>query len=58
MEGTVLRGREGRALAFENVAAGRQRSQQEALERKIEELQTVIGEQAVEIRFLRKLSKM
>jgi transposase len=46
------------ALAFENGAAGRQRSHEEALERKIEELQTVIGEQAVEIRFLKKLSKM
>jgi transposase len=46
------------ALEFENGVSGRQRNQQEALERQIEELQTVIGEQAVEIRFLKKLSKM
>ena len=46
------------ALEFENGSTGRQRSQQDALERQIEELQTVIGEQAVEIRFLKKLSKM
>lgn len=45
------------ALAFENGAGGQQRTQQAALERRIEELQTVIGEQAVEIRFLKKLSK-
>ena len=46
------------ALEFENGSTGRQRSQQDALGRQIEELQTVIGEQAVEIRFLKKLSKM
>ena len=45
------------ALEFDGEAAIRQRSQQEALERKIEELQTVIGEQVVEIRFLKKLSR-
>ena len=41
------------ALEFDGEAAIRQRIQQEALERKIEELQTVIGEQVVEIRFLK-----
>ena len=46
------------ALEFENGSMGRQRSLEAALERQIEELQTVIGEQAVEIRFLKKLSKM
>lgn len=46
------------ALEFENGTAGRNRSQQEALERQIEDLQKVIGEQTVEIRFLKKLSKM
>ncbi len=45
------------ALEFDGEAAIRQRSQQEALERKIEELQTVIGEQVVEIRSLKKLSR-
>ena len=42
------------ALEFDGEAAIRQRSQQEALERKIEELQTVIGEQVVEISVLKK----
>jgi hypothetical protein len=45
-------------MNFENGASAGQRSQQEALERQIEELQKVIGEQAVEIRFLKKLSKL
>ena len=44
------------AMNFENGAG--HRGQQEALEQQIEELQKVIGEQAVEIRFLKKLSKM
>jgi transposase len=49
----------GRAgLEFDNGAAGRHRGQQEALERQIEDLQKVIGEQTVEIRFLKRLSKM
>jgi len=39
------------AMNFENGASVRQGSQQKALERQIEELQKVIGEQAVEIRF-------
>ena len=46
------------AMNFENGASAGQRSQQEALERQLEELQKVIGEQAVEIRFLKKLSKL
>jgi hypothetical protein len=43
------------ALAFE----GRQGSggQKAALEREVEELQKLIGEQAVEIRFLKRLSR-
>lgn len=43
------------ALAFEK--GGGARSEREAFEAQIEELQKVIGEQAVEIRFLKKLSK-
>ena len=43
-------------MNFENGAG--HRSQQEALEQQLEELQKVIGEQAIEIRFLKKLSKM
>ncbi len=43
------------ALAFEG--GGASKSEREAFEAQIEELQKVIGEQAVEIRFLKKLSK-
>jgi len=44
------------ALAFEG--GGASRSERDALAGQIEELQKVIGEQAVEIRFLKKLSKV
>ena len=48
----------GRAgLNFENGTAS-SRSREEALQQQIEELEKVIGQQAVEIRFLKKLSKM
>ena len=45
------------ALNFENGTTA-SRSQEEALQQQIEELEKVIGQQAVEIRFLKKLSKM
>lgn len=43
------------ALAFENGLASR--TERLALEGQIEELQKVIGEQAVEIRFLKRLTR-
>jgi len=45
------------ALNFESGAAA-SRSREDALQQQIEELEKVIGQQAVEIRFLKKLSKM
>jgi transposase len=44
------------ALNFEAGPAAASRSREQALEQKIEELEKVIGQQAVEIRFLKKLS--
>ena len=44
-------------LNFENGNSA-SRSREGALEQQIEELEKVIGQQAVEIRFLKKLSKM
>lgn len=45
------------ALNFESGNSA-SRSREEALQQQIEELEKVIGQQAVEIRFLKKLSKM
>ena len=45
------------ALNFENGTSA-SRSREDALQQQIEELEKVIGQQAVEIRFLKKLSKM
>lgn len=45
------------ALDFENGTSA-SRSREETLQQQIEELEKVIGQQAVEIRFLKKLSKM
>jgi len=44
-------------LNFEN-GTGVPRRREQALEQQIEELEKVIGQQAVEIRFLKKLSKL
>ena len=44
------------ALNFEGGAAAASRTREQALEQKIEELEKVIGQQAVEIRFLKRLS--
>jgi len=44
------------ALNFEVGAIAVSRSREQALEQKIEELEKVIGQQTVEIRFLKKLS--
>jgi putative transposase len=48
---------EGGKAALDFEAGGTSRGEREALEAQIEELQKLIGEQAVEIRFLKKLSK-
>jgi transposase len=45
------------ALNFESGGSA-SRSREEVLQQQIEELEKVIGQQAVEIRFLKKLSKM
>ena len=45
------------ALNFENGTTA-SRSREDGLQQQIEELEKVIGQQAVEIRFLKKLSKM
>ena len=45
------------ALNFESGTSA-SRNREEALQQQIEELEKVIGQQAVEIRFLKKLSKM
>lgn len=45
------------ALNFESGGSA-SRSREEILQQQIEELEKVIGQQAVEIRFLKKLSKM
>jgi len=45
------------ALNFEHGTSAT-RSREDALQQQIEELEKVIGQQAVEIRFLKKLSKM
>ena len=44
------------ALAFEGRRSG-SRDEKVALERQVEELQKLIGEQAMEIRFLKRLSR-
>jgi len=45
------------SLNFENGTTA-SRSREDGLQQQIEELEKVIGQQAVEIRFLKKLSKM
>ena len=44
------------ALNFESGPIAVSRSREQALEQKVEELEKVIGQQTVEIRFLKKLS--